>query len=505
MAPPLPWRAMAALLALGAPAAAAAQDLGSAWRDLGPGGCRDSGGLYDKRRVRRGLVDVAECRAACETDAACTGIVFGDRDGQTYCHILGGGPYVHADGINSDFVCQARQLNCTMPTARFGYDVSTCGSVAADGISAPQPPCHLLRCAVGFVGSPVARCLLAEGTFQLEGCATLSSAWAAHGPGDCQALGARPSFATRRSATRAACQAACQDEIECGAVTYDSNTSRCDIFALAPPAHTVAALAVSGGRALLGGECWRLGEPSPLLAAPTTAVPTAALVFKAAPDEDEKMPATGISLVLFISGLLCGTVLAAVACAMRRHRLGPFSPKALQAHGNGKHFAWAQEGCGADLEGATAGTEKATPVEAFGDAPKPKAQLLGLRCAGAPGDTAPMGPGGGSPRSCHSGSTRASTPAEPVPDLARPPASNRATPRSAWAGEQVLAAAPVPERRAHAGRVMLSPLNGRLPRGEVASALPAAGIEAAPAPPDLSSGDGAIPWEIADHSDDDSV
>merc|ERR1712224_670849 len=117
------------------------------------------------------------------------------------------------------------------------------------------PPC-LVRCAPGYRGLPVARCLSQGGFFTLEGCAAPSIEWTQHGQGECTVLGADPSFASRRAVTLAACQATCESNDGCVAVTYDDASSRCDLSARKPPPHN------AGIRSSIDvPECWRLGPP----------------------------------------------------------------------------------------------------------------------------------------------------------------------------------------------------------------------------------------------------
>merc|ERR1712224_416080 len=117
------------------------------------------------------------------------------------------------------------------------------------------PPC-LVRCAPGYRGLPVARCLSQGGFFTLEGCAAPSIEWTQHGQGECTALGAAPSFASRRAVTLAACQALCESHDGCVAVTFDDASSRCDLSSRKPPPHNPGI-----GSSNDVPECWRLGPP----------------------------------------------------------------------------------------------------------------------------------------------------------------------------------------------------------------------------------------------------
>jgi len=218
------------------------------WTELGIGGCRAAGGVYDKRRSEKALGD-AECRRACEEDEACTATVFGAKDSRTICHLLGGGPYTHTDH-RSNFTCFTRSLKCTVPPERDGYDLSACNSQQSE-----RPTCRI-ECAPGYTGDPVIRCLRAGGYFSLDGCAELSAKWAMHGAGSCRSLGGPHPFVSVTAVSRTECQARCQEDARCQAITYHAGSTSCELAREAPPASH------RGSATDPDSECWRLGPPS---------------------------------------------------------------------------------------------------------------------------------------------------------------------------------------------------------------------------------------------------
>jgi hypothetical protein len=220
------------------------------WIELGTGGCRAPGGGYDKRKSEKALGDV-ECRRACEEDDECTATVFGAKGSRTICHLLGGGPYTHADG-RSNFTCSTRSVQCTLPEESDGYDFSACNLPYQPS---ELPPCQV-ECAPGYSGDPVVRCLGAGSTFSLDGCAELSTKWALHGAGSCSSLGGPRPFVSVSAVSRSACQARCQEDRRCLAITYDALTNGCELALETPPAYHGGI--VSNHKP----ECWRLGPPS---------------------------------------------------------------------------------------------------------------------------------------------------------------------------------------------------------------------------------------------------
>lgn len=265
------------------------------WLDLGSGGCRAAGGGYERRASRGNISSAGQCQKACDADLECTALVIGsDLRGsdapplgvasdvefdsiskQLRCHLLGGGPYTHADG-RAGFSCHVREVLCNLPPeAPHGYDLSACEDVSSD-TGAAIPPCAL-RCDTGFAGSPVARCLQHGGVFSLEGCATLrTDRWRLRGQSSCTTLGAPAPFTSQRSAScascRAVCEAACDTGDCCTAVTCDLSSLRCDLHHIAritdwDPSPT----AVSGlrGAAILARECWEFLEAAKILTTST--------------------------------------------------------------------------------------------------------------------------------------------------------------------------------------------------------------------------------------------
>lgn len=424
----------------------------SVWTDLGAGGCRETGGRYEKQQVEKGLADSAACRSLCEADEACTATVFGTQAGETFCHLLSGGPYTHTDGGMSGFVCQVRSLNCSLPEADeamvAGYDVRECAGARSGSV----PRCNM-KCSFGYSGTPVARCLRDGGYFQLDGCARLSLDWAFHGGRSCSALGAPVSTASQTSVTLVACMSACQERSGCASVTYDVVTSRCDLFPEPPLVDTAVDRASSSPSAR---ECWRLGAASlaPELAEqsgfPVTVSITALPGRTQDGDNDDEVTIpVSMAPLLFVGGLLTGIAatvfilhyLGIIAvttgvCFMRRR---PGSCDLEQ----GGAVATSVEPVGADVaksdgssfdrcsfRDAVNGTTYIEPFEATKGIDAEKKQAL--RAVGSV-------PPGGSPRSCGSTSTRASTPPVAVDSagpaeasVPEPPAPAAPSPTYAW-------------------------------------------------------------------------